>query len=182
MRMPSMSCSPTVICGVSDVSGSWKIIVILEPRSLFNAFCGAPRISSPRYLTLPVAWPFCASSPVAPRNSWLLPEPDSPTTPRHSPAPTVRSSLRTACTSPSGVVKRTSKSLISSIVSAISAILGIEGVAQPIADEIEAEKRYRHERRREYQRPRRGLDLILAVGDQDTPRRQRFLNAQAEER
>ena len=34
----SMICAPTVMCGVSEVSGSWKIMVIFEPRSLFS--CG----------------------------------------------------------------------------------------------------------------------------------------------
>src|SRR5579862_1291685 len=181
-RRLSMICAPTVMCGVSEVSGSWKIIVILEPRSRLSARCGWPSISSPRYLTLPVARPFVASSPMVARKSWLLPEPDSPTTPRHSASPTVRFSDLTACTSPSGVAKWTSRSLISKIGAAISAILGIEGIAQPIADEVEAEQGHRHERAGEDQHPGITLHLLFAVGDEHAPGGQRLLDAEPQER
>ena len=40
------------------------------------------------------------------RNSWVLPEPDSPTTPRLSPGATAKLTSLTAATSPSGVAKR----------------------------------------------------------------------------
>ena len=79
-----MICLPTRICGVSEVRGSWKIMVTALPRNLFNWPVGALRISVPRYFTLPLALPLPASNPKAARNSWLLPEPLSPTTPRHS--------------------------------------------------------------------------------------------------
>src|SRR5579862_5132707 len=181
-RRLSMICAPTVMCGVSEVSGSWKIIVILEPRSRLSARCGWPSISSPRYLTLPVARPFVASRPMVARKSWLLPEPDSPTTPRHSPSSMVKLALRTACTSPSGVWKRTSRLVTSKIGWLMSAILRVEGVAQAVADEVEAEQRDCHERSREDQHPWRGLHLVGAVLDQHTPRCQWLLDAKTEER
>src|ERR1700760_1110589 len=124
-----------------------------------------PNNSWPRYFTLPVARPLPERSPMVARKSWLLPEPDSPTTPRHSPSPMVKLALRTACTSPSGVEKRTSRLLTSKIGWVISAIRGGEGIAQAVADEVEAEQRDRHEGRREDQHPRRGFHLLGAVLD-----------------
>src|SRR5262249_40971760 len=159
-------CAPTVMWGVSEVRGSWKIIVIFDPLKRLSSCCVRPSNSSPRYFTLPVARPFAASSPMAARKSWLLPEPDSPTTPRHSASPTVRFSDLTACTSPSGVAKWTSRSLISKIGAVMSAVLGIEGVAQPVADEVEAEQGRRHERAGEDQHPGIAFHLLLAVRDE----------------
>ena len=68
---------------------------------------------------------------------WLLPEPDSPTIARVSPGRRSRARPRTASTGPSGVAKRTAKSFtvrMGSLADAsISAILGIERVAQAVA-------------------------------------------------
>ncbi len=47
---------------------------------------------------------------------WLLPEPDSPTTPTASPALTVKLTPLTAFTGPSGVVKVVSRFVTSSTV------------------------------------------------------------------
>ena len=53
--------------------------------------------------------PLAANSPMMVRNTWLLPEPDSPTTPTVSLTPTVNDTSLTALTSPSGVSKRVSR-------------------------------------------------------------------------
>src|ERR1700690_3439736 len=95
--------------------------------------------------------------------AWLLPEPDSPTMATVSPGPTLRSIPRTACTSPSGVSKRTCSPRMSRIgASAIglraSPVARIEGIAQPVAEEIEREQRRHEENRREDQQPRSRLD------------------------
>ena len=178
-----MTCAPIVICGVSEVSGSWKIMVMREPRSRLSFTCGRPSSSWLRKITLPVARPFDASRPVAARKSWLLPEPDSPTTPRHSPADTLSEIFFTACTSPSLVAKRTSRSLdLENRRSHGLTVLGVEGIPEPIADEVEAEQGHRHEQRRENQRPGGGFHLVRAVMDQHAPRRQRLLHAETEER
>src|SRR5262245_22453683 len=90
----------------------------------------------------------------------------------------------TAWTSPSGVQKRTSRSLTERTGTAIPdlPVLGIEGVAQAVADEVEAEERERHEDGREHERPRRGFHLPRALGDQHAPRRERFADAETQER
>src|SRR3569832_626599 len=157
------------MCGVRLVSGSWKIIVIFEPRSLFSFAGFFVCFFWSRYFTLPVAVPLPASNLMVVWKSWLLPEPDSPTTPRHSPSSMVKFALRTACTAPSGVEKRTSRLLTSKIGALISAIHRVEGVAQAIADKIEAEQGDRHEGGREDQHPGRGFHLVRAILDQHAP-------------
>src|SRR5580698_2050800 len=58
----------------------------------------------------PCTRPFEASKPIAAKNAWLFPAPDSPTTPTHSPRPTLSAKFLTASTSPSGVVNVTLRS------------------------------------------------------------------------
>ncbi len=113
-RGPSAICSPTVMCGVRAVRGSWKIMVIRAPRMRLNAAVGIPSSSWPRKRIEPDAWPLAARSPIAVMNVWLFPEPLSPTTPRHSPSRTVSETPLTASTTPSGESKPTRRSLISS--------------------------------------------------------------------
>ena len=47
-RKVSMIWSPTRMWGVSEVSGSWKIMVIFEPRMWFSRDSEAPISSWPR--------------------------------------------------------------------------------------------------------------------------------------
>src|ERR1700722_14628046 len=97
-------------------------MVTATPRRAFRRFGEAPRISSPRYLTLPLTLPLAARRPKAARKSWLLPEPDSPTTPRHSLSRMARLAFFTASTVPSAVSKRTFRLVISS-----SGVIGLLG-------------------------------------------------------
>ncbi len=106
-RSGSAICSPMRTCGVSAVSGSWKIIVILEPRMSFSWPGFSPSSSLPLNLADPSARPFCANRPITAMKVWLLPDPLSPTTPRHSPRPTLSETPRTASTTPSCVWNRT---------------------------------------------------------------------------
>ncbi len=76
-------------------------MVILQPRSRFSRLGPTPRISSPLNRTAPSARPFWANRPMTVMKVWLLPEPLSPTTPRHSPLATFRETPRTASTTPS---------------------------------------------------------------------------------
>src|SRR3546814_3846357 len=75
------------------------------PRIRLSARGARPRISVPLKRTLPRARPLRASSPITDMNTWLLPEPDSPTMPSASPAPTRKLTSLAALTSPSGVAK-----------------------------------------------------------------------------
>src|SRR6185437_254749 len=98
--------------------------------------------------------------------------------PTHSPSPMSKFRFLTAWTSLSCVSNSTLKSRIWRIGSLMSAILVVERVAQAVTDEVEAEQRDRHEQRREDQHPRCGFHMVLAVGDEYAPGRQRILNAQ----
>ena len=104
-RSGSAICSPIRTCGVSAVSGSWKIIVIFEPRILFSARGFSPSSSWPLNRIEPLALPLAASRPMAAMKVWLLPEPLSPTTPSTSPRATLKETPRTALTIPSWVLK-----------------------------------------------------------------------------
>src|SRR5262245_29407456 len=104
------------------------------------------------------------------RNSWLFPEPDSPTMPTHSPSAMSKLTPFTACTVPSGVANVMSRFFTERTGSAMRlAVLGVERVAQTVADEVEAKQRQRHEARGENQRPGRGLHLACAFRDQHPP-------------
>src|SRR3546814_6964668 len=107
------------------------------------------------------------------RKICVLPEPDSPATPRVSPAAMRKETSFTACTSPSWVAKRVSSLPTSrmAVMSAIplSPVLGIERVAQAVADEVEGEEGGGQEERREDQHPGGNLHHVGALGDQHAP-------------
>jgi hypothetical protein len=109
-RRGSAICSPMGTCGVSAVSGSWKIMVIFEPRSAFSAFGLRLSNSCPWKRTEPLARPLAASRPITAMKVWLLPDPLSPTTPRVSPRAMDSETPRTAGTVPSWVENSTFRS------------------------------------------------------------------------
>ena len=98
------------MCGVSDVSGSWKIIEMRAPRISLSCLRSSPFISTPSNRIDPSTLPLAAVRPIAASTVWLLPEPLSPTRPRHSPGATLNDSFFTASTSPSCVWKDTERS------------------------------------------------------------------------
>src|SRR5258708_32658252 len=75
-----------------------------------------------------------------PITNWLLPEPDSPTMARVSPAFRSRLTPLTASTMPSRVLNFTLMFLSERMLPSISAILWIKGITQAVADEIEGEQ------------------------------------------
>src|SRR5215472_13374393 len=179
-----MSCSPTVRCGVSEVIGSWNTMPTLAPRTRSSAAAGSPRISCPSSRALPAARPFAASSPKTPRNSWLLPAPDSPTTPRHSPRDTESVTSCTARSGPCGVsnVTLSPLRLSTGVAPGDSALAGIESIAQAIAEQIQTQQQ-QHQRYRRYQHhPGRRLHLLRAGEDEIAEARLWLLHSEAEER
>ena len=105
---------------------------IPAPRTRSSAAGASPSSSVPRKRALPCARPFAASRPITARNTWLLPAPDSPTTPRHSPRSTARVTSRAAVILPRGVSNVTvSPDRLSTAGAAgvPSALAGIEGIA-----------------------------------------------------
>ncbi|CNT71706.1 Uncharacterised protein [Salmonella enterica subsp. enterica serovar Bovismorbificans] len=82
MRSGSAIISPIVIRGLSDASGSWKIIWI-SLRTSRHSSAFMPNRSFPSQATLPsVAF----TRPIMARANVDLPQPDSPTTPSVSPS------------------------------------------------------------------------------------------------
>ena len=92
---------------------------------------------------------------------------------RVSPARPSKSMPRTACTSPSGVLKRTCRSRMSRIGVVAVAIaqrsLRIEGVAQAVAEEVQRRTASRRKDRREDQQPGAPW-MLLAPSAMSTPR------------
>src|SRR5918992_4588607 len=92
--------------------GSWKIMLILLPRMFRNSSFGVSRRFWPRNRISPSTVAARRSTkPRTVRNVTLLPDPDSPTTPRVSPWSTEKEIPSTALTSPSSVGKWTRRSL-----------------------------------------------------------------------
>src|SRR5687767_12731422 len=113
---------------------------------------------------------------------WLLPEPDSPTMPSVSLALIAKLTSLTARTVPSGVEKEVLRLRTSRMaVMRSSAVLGVESIAQPVADEIETEQGDRQHDGRPEQRPGRDLHHFRALAHQRTPAGGRLLHAHAEE-
>src|SRR5436309_1986801 len=125
-----------------------------------------------------MTWPlirasFLVTRPITVRNVTLLPEPDSPTTPSVSPGEIVSDTTSTALTRPSSVGKWTLRSLISRIGSGKRSLLlpddplvRIEGVAQPVPQEIHAQHGDQDEQAREPHQPRRQQRELLAIVEQ----------------
>ena len=135
--------APTRCTGFSADSGSWKIIAISPPRALRSTFGEAPTSSMSFTVAEPVMRADLGSRPMTARNDTDLPEPDSPTTPTTSPGATSRLTPRTACTSPSRVLKRDPEVLDGQCVRRSLGIhlhLGIDGVAHAVTDEVDAQR------------------------------------------
>ena len=116
----STSWSPTVMYGLSDVIGSWKIMAIRSPRmrsicrSVAVARSSAGPPSSFHRIRPEVIRPGgSGTSRRIERLSTLLPDPLSPTTPTTSPASMDRLAPLTARTTPSSVKKEVWRSSIS---------------------------------------------------------------------
>ena len=98
---------PMRMCGVSEVMGSWNTMPIRAPRMRSNSGCAQCQQVHGAKARPAGCTAVRGQQPSAARKAWLLPAPDSPTTPRHSPGATASDRSRTACTSPSGDAKVT---------------------------------------------------------------------------
>ena len=134
---------PMVRCGVSAFIGSWNTIARREPRSGVAARSPDPARAgrAPSKCAAPRAVP---RSPPAARScrgtTGSCPSPTHRRSPRHSPRRTLERHVRgPRARSPRGVAKRTARSRISSSApAATSALPRVEGVAQAVAEEVEA--------------------------------------------
>ena len=98
-----MICVPMVSTGLSEVIGSWKTTASSGPRSLRSASGGRVARSRPPSITRPLSRARLGSNCRMVRDSMVLPQPDSPTTPRVRPGARLRSTLSTARKAPRGV-------------------------------------------------------------------------------
>src|SRR4051812_2469755 len=129
-------------------------------------------------------------SPITVRNDTLLPEPDSPTTPRVSPRATEKETPSTAFTRPSSVGKLTCRSVTSRSCSGMgwsprlglrALLLRVERVAQTVTEEVHTEHDDEDGEAREPHQPRRHEHLALCRVQEVPPRRRRRLDPEAEE-
>src|SRR5471032_1373315 len=111
----------------------------------------------------------------------LLPEPDSPTMPSTSPASSDRLTFSTACSTPALVGKLTERLSISSKAMTSALELGIEGVAQPIAQQIEGDHGHEDRRTREGDDPPGAQHELARIGQHGAPFGGGRLRAQSEE-
>ena len=112
----SATCQPTLYIGFSAVIGSWNTIAIFAPRIRCHCASLPPSSSVPDSRTDPVTCAAPGSRPSTDRASMVLPEPDSPTTPRVWPAARDSDTPRTASTRPPSVGMVTARSVTSSRV------------------------------------------------------------------
>src|SRR3546814_4789138 len=130
--------------GFRAVMGSWKIIAIFSPRSRRRPRVGCFSTSTPCSRT----WPATALSvrgfrPITAKAVTDLPDPDSPTTQRSSPASTEKLTPSTAKgrSAPLGRLTESPRmsrtgALTSSSRSHLPRNPGVEGVAQAVAHDV----------------------------------------------
>src|ERR671934_2669489 len=117
-------------------------MAISLPRIVRRRFLPTLSRSSPLKIASPrtIRPGGCGISPRIDIVLTLLPEPDSPTMPSVSPGYRSYDTPSTACTIPSSVLNSTTRSRIERTGSGTDAALcGIEGVAETVADEVDAE-------------------------------------------
>src|SRR3954447_16734015 len=114
-RYASTICDPTVKYGCMALSGSWKIMAILPPRSFRT--CSSVAVtsswSSSQISPVTLALLRARCRPSIASEVTLLPEPDSPTMPSVLPFSSEKVEPLTAWTMPSSVSNRTLRSLTS---------------------------------------------------------------------
>src|SRR5690349_69823 len=132
----------------------------------------------------PTMRPGASIRPMTEKPVMLLPEPDSPTSPRTSPAPTRRSTPSTALTTPPWVKKWVCRPCTSrtGALTLSAGIVRIEDVAQVVAHEVDADDGQRQRDAGEERDPVMPAEHELeAIGDQHAQRGLGHRDADAEE-
>src|SRR6186713_575040 len=198
-RSTSSIWRPTLRIGLSAARGFWKIIDISRPRRSRIWSSSAARTSTPENITQPSAMrPARSRMRITANEVTDLPEPDSPTIASVSPLATSMLMFCTALTMPRRVENSTVRSLMSSSgtgggallrsgslrsMKASRAPLRIDDVAQPVAQQIEAEHRdHQREAWKERDPPFARHHEGRAFGDHDAPFGGRRSDAEADER
>ena len=109
----STICRPTVSTGLSAVEGSWKIIATRRPRTARMAASGSASRSTPPSVTRPpIMRPASGNSRVRDSAVIDLPQPDSPTSAKHSPGASSKLRPSTARSGPPGMSSTVRRSSI----------------------------------------------------------------------
>src|SRR5580658_6334009 len=116
---------------------------------------------------------------MAAMNTCVLPDPDSPTIPTHSPAATSIDTWRTAQIRAPRCVNSTLRSSMRR-AGTTSAFLDVEGVPQAVAEEVERQQQQRQKSAGHQQYPRRRFHLARAFGNQRTEAGMRLLDAESQ--
>src|SRR5215831_718621 len=186
----SAICFPTVIVGLSEVSGSWKIIPISLPRTLRICSSDSPLICRPsRWIDPSAMCPPTGSRSMIDNAVIVLPLPDSPTMPSVSPGSTYSETPSTACTVPSRSTIWVWRSSISSsgateIPSLPALQPGLECVAERVADEVDRDADQDDADARRVDQPPvalAALQVRQANGEHRSPVGGRRLDAEAKE-
>src|ERR1700752_425331 len=119
---------------------------IAEPRIASSSFGGRFKSGWPSKTAFPEQRPLLARRPISESSIWLFPEPDSPTMPTTSPCFISKLTRSTAVIQPCGSLNCTDISCTDRIGRLAlgdgtgAALIGIECIAQPIGNVVEAEK------------------------------------------
>src|SRR4029450_9809711 len=124
--------------------------------------------------------PGYATRPITASIVTLLPDPDSPTMPSTSPSLSERLTPSTACITAACEGNSTCRSSISSRAIALSLELGIERVAQPVAQQVECEHGDQDHDSRKSDDPPGAQHEFAGVGQHRAPFGRRWLRAQPE--
>ena len=94
----SAICQPMVLTGLNAFCAPWKTIAICFQRRRMKPFSPPASRSTPSSRTCPATSALGGSRPISASIVVVLPHPDSPTSPKRSPASRRKSTPRTACT------------------------------------------------------------------------------------
>src|SRR5882757_1903078 len=153
-------------------------MVSCEPRTRFSVGPSTLNNSLPSNRTLPLTCALPSSSPMAAMKICVLPDPDSPTSPTHSEGAMLKDTPSTASMIPVRCEKLMRKRSTLN-VGTMSAILDVEGVAQAIAEDVQAKQQNRQEAAGNQQDPGSGFHFAGTLGDQGAQACARFLNSQS---
>src|SRR5712671_5968552 len=184
----SAICWPTLRIGFSAVRGFWKIMESSRPRCSASSPSESAKRSEPPNIARPeVTLPAVSRMPITAKAVTDLPEPDSPTSATVSPLSTSKPTCSKTVTVPERVRNSTERSSTARAGTAVNgaalcSLEGIDDVAQPVAQKVEAEHR-QHQRgaREQGDPPFAGLDEVGAFGHHDAPLRIGRAHAEADE-
>src|SRR5271155_3947673 len=178
--MGSATRAPTLWSGLSAVIVSWKIMAMRSPRNFRIASSERPTSSRSSKRIEPETRAPSGVRAIRASAVIVLPEPDSPTTPRLSPSASENDVRSTTRCEPRGVGRSTASSATSRSILSPRLQFRIERVAQAVAEKIEAEHAERDGYARVERESRRVVENVLGVGEHLAPGRLRRLGAEAQ--